>query len=166
MYTLWLSLPFCFSSENVDNFLFLRYHSPLASTILYSLWLLFCSHAQLNLFFSYLSYILRLMLILGPLYIRLLSNVINSTDLLLIFNWGVIVSQCCVSFWCTTICITQSWALCGIQQLSASYLFYIRSCIHVNAMLSVHLSSLFPTVFPSPFSTSVSLFLPCKWVHR
>ena len=56
-----------------------------------------------------------------------------------------------------------------IQQVLISYLFYIYLCIHVNPNLPVH-----PTTTPSHFpplvsiclfSTSVSLFLPCKLVH-
>ena len=55
-----------------------------------------------------------------------------------------------------------SWALCAIEQLPISYLFYTWQCIHVNTTLPV---------FPLPpmstclFSTSVSLFLPYKQVH-
>ena len=57
-----------------------------------------------------------------------------------------------------------------IQQVLISHQFYTHQCIHVNPNLPIH-----PTTTPSLplpplvsiclFSTSVSLFLPCKPVH-
>ena len=52
-----------------------------------------------------------------------------------------------------------SWALCAIQQLPTSYLFYTWQCIYVNATLAIHPTLHFPTESTSPFSTSVSLLL-------
>ena len=58
-----------------------------------------------------------------------------------------------------------------IQQVLISHPFYIHQCIHVNPFLSVHhTTTTTPSRFPPLvsirlFSTSVSLFLPCKPVH-
>ena len=58
-----------------------------------------------------------------------------------------------------------------IQQVPISYLFYTHQCIHVNPNLPIHPITTTPTPRFTPlvsirfFSTSVSLFLPCKLVH-
>ena len=58
-----------------------------------------------------------------------------------------------------------------IQQVLISHLFYTHQCIHVNPNLPIHHTTT-PTPLRFPplvsihlFSTSVSLFLPCKEVH-
>ena len=57
-----------------------------------------------------------------------------------------------------------------IQHVLISYLFYTHQCIHVNPNLPIHHITNPPTPL-SPlmsirlFSTSVSLYLPCKPVH-
>ena len=58
------------------------------------------------------------------------------------------------------------WAPCIIQQLPTSYLFYTWSCVYVKATRSVCPTLSSPFMCTSPFSTSMSLFLPCKWVHQ
>ena len=51
-----------------------------------------------------------------------------------------------------------------IQQVLISYLFYTYQCIYVNPNLPIHPTTT-PLVSIRLFSTSVSLFLPCKLVH-
>ena len=57
---------------------------------------------------------------------------------------------------------TPSWAPCVLQQLPTSYPFYTRYCIYVNATVAIQPTLSFPALSTSPFSMSVSLFLPCK----
>ena len=56
-----------------------------------------------------------------------------------------------------------------IQQVLISYLFYTYQCIHVNPSLPIHPITTSPQLIPlvpiRVFSTSVSLFLPCKTFH-
>ena len=57
-----------------------------------------------------------------------------------------------------------------IQQVLISHPFYTHQCIHVNPNHTIHPTTTTPRRFPPLmslrlFSTSVSLFLPCKPVH-
>ena len=63
--------------------------------------------------------------------------------------------------------VQQSGVPCAIQQVLISYLFYTYWWIYVNPNLPIHTSRpCFPRlVCICLFSTSVSLFLPCKLVH-
>ena len=54
------------------------------------------------------------------------------------------------------------WTSCVTEQLPTSYAFYARQCVDVNATHSVHPILSFPRCVRSPFSTSVSPFLPWK----
>ena len=55
--------------------------------------------------------------------------------------------------------------LCAMQLLPTSQLFYIWQRMYVNAILSLRPTLPFPLpVSSSPFSTSMSLFLPCPQV--
>ena len=62
--------------------------------------------------------------------------------------------------------VQRSGVPCAIQQVLISYLFYTYWCIYVNSNLPIHPTTPFPrSVSIRLFSTSVSLFLPCKSVH-
>ena len=54
---------------------------------------------------------------------------------------------------------------CAIQQVLVTYLFYIQQCIYFNPSLPIHPTPSVPLVTIRLFSTSVSLFLPCRLVH-
>ena len=49
------------------------------------------------------------------------SPYIQATCFFFFFNWGIVVLQCCVSFYCTAM---WSRVPCAIQQVFISYLFY------------------------------------------
>ena len=60
------------------------------------------------------------------------------------------------------------WAPCFIFQLPVSYQFYTWWLYIYMLVLLSQLALCFPNPAMStrPFSTSASLFLPCKWVHE
>ena len=80
------------------------------------------------------------------------------------FFWGIVVLQCCVSFHCQ-----RSEVEFPVLYSRFSLVIYF---IHVSVYMSIPVSQLIPPhPFPTLvsirlFSTPVSLFLPCKLVHR
>ena len=99
-----------------------------------------------------------------------------------IFNWKIIALQCCVGFWHMTTRISHEYTyVCsllslpptplrccrhpaGLPVLYSSFLLAITT--HRGVYMPIPTSQFVPpspsSAVPSPFSTSSSLFLPCK----
>ena len=107
------------------------------------------------------------------------------------FNQSTIALQCCVGSGCTTTRISYMYTYIPsllnlrpnpyptpighhraqsrpvVPPGASHYALYTQECVHVSAALSTHPH---PLLLPAPvspclFSTSVSLFLPCKQAH-
>ena len=72
----------------------------------------------------------------------------------LFFSWGIVVLQCCVSFYCT---VKWNRVPCAIQQVLISYLFYKYKCIYVSPNLPIQPITPFPPW--SPYVCSLHLCL-------